>query len=60
MIDGGDDVIQAELQMGQQQIVFGNGWKHFKVAHEVIAEIADGSAPKSRQAWRRLDLRAGE
>jgi hypothetical protein len=60
MIDGGDDVIQTELQMGQQQIVLGNGWKRFKVAHEVVAEVADGSAPKSGQAWRSLDLGAGE
>jgi hypothetical protein len=60
MIDSGDGVIQTELQIGQQQIVFGNGWKRFKVAHEVIAEIADGSAPKIGQARKRLDLRAGE
>jgi hypothetical protein len=60
MIDGGDDVIQTELQKGQQQIVFGYGWKRFKVAHEVVAEVADGSAPKSGQAWRSLDLGAGE
>jgi hypothetical protein len=46
--------------MGQQQIVLGNGWKRFKVAHEVVAEVADGSAPKSGQAWRSLDLRAGD
>jgi hypothetical protein len=60
MIDRGDDVIQTELQMGQQQIIFGNGWKRFKFAHEIIAEVADGSAPKRRQAWRGLDLGGGE
>jgi hypothetical protein len=60
MINGGDGVIQTELQMGEQQIVFGNGWKRFKVAYEVVAEVADGSAPKRGEAWRRLDLWAGE
>ena len=60
MIDGGDDVIQTELQMGEQQILLGNGRKRFKVAHEVVAEVADGSAPKRGQAWRRLDLGASE
>ena len=60
MIDGGDDVIQTELQLGEQEVVLGKGWKRFKVAHEIVAEIADGSAPKRGQAWRRLDLGAGE
>jgi hypothetical protein len=60
MIDGGNDVIQTELQMGEQQIVFSNGWKRFKVARKIVAEVADGSAPKRGQAWRRLDLWAGE
>jgi hypothetical protein len=60
MIDGGDDVIQTELQMGEQQIVLGNGRKCLILAHEVVAEVADGSAKKMRQTWRRLDPRAGE
>ena len=60
MIDGGDDVVQTELQIGQLQIVFGHGRKRFEFAHEIVAEVADGSAPKRGQAWRRLDLGAGE
>jgi hypothetical protein len=60
MIDGGDDVIQTELQIGEPQIVRSNGRKRFKVAHEVVAEVADGSAKKIRQAWRRLYLGGSE
>jgi hypothetical protein len=60
MIDGGDDVIQTELQIGEQQIVRSNGRKRFKVAHEVVAEVADGSAPKMGQAWGSLDLGTDE
>ncbi len=47
MIDRGDEVIQSELQIGQLQIVFGHGWERFKFAHEVVAEVADGSAIKT-------------
>jgi hypothetical protein len=60
MIDSGDDVIEAELQIGEQQIILGNGWKRFKVTHEVVAEVTDGSAPKRRQAWSRFDRGARE
>src|SRR5262245_37917822 len=60
MIDGGDDVIKTELKMGKQQIVLGNGRKGFIFAHEVVAEVADGSAKKMRQTRRRLNPRGGE
>lgn len=60
MIDGGDDVIQTELQMREQQIVLGDGRKHFIFAHEIVAEVADGAAKKMRQTRRGLDPRAGE
>jgi hypothetical protein len=60
MIDGGDDIIQTELQIGKPQIVRSNGRKRFKVAHEVVAEVADDSAPKRGQAWGSLDLGTGE
>jgi hypothetical protein len=46
--------------MGEQQIILGNGWKRFKVADEVITEIADSSAPKRGQTWKRLDRGASE
>jgi hypothetical protein len=60
MIDGGEDIIQTELQMGEQKIVFGDGGKRFKFSHKVVAKVADGSAPKTGQAWGRLNPRAGK
>jgi hypothetical protein len=60
MVDGGDDVVQTELQMGEQQIFLSNRRKRFKGAHEVVAEVADGSAKKRGQAWRSLDLGSSE
>src|SRR5262245_10395532 len=60
MIDRGDDVIETELKMGKQQIVLGNGRKYFIFAHEVVAEVANGSAKKMRQTRRRLNPRGGE
>jgi hypothetical protein len=60
MIDSGDDVIKAELQIREQQIILGNGWERFKVTYEVVAEVPDGPAPKRRQARNRFDRRASE
>jgi len=53
MVNDGDDVIQTELQIGKLQIVFGQGRKYFEFTHEIITQVADRSAPKRGQAWKR-------
>ena len=60
MIDGGDNVVQTELQIRQLQIVFSHRGERFKFTHEVVAEVADCSTKERRQAWRRLNLGIGK
>jgi hypothetical protein len=60
MIDGDDEVVKAELQMGEQQIILGNRWKYFIFAYEIVTEIADSSPDKMGQTRRSLDPWAGE
>jgi hypothetical protein len=60
MVDSDDDVIEAKLQIGEQQIILGDRRQYFIFSYQVVAQIADGSTDKMRQVWRRLDPWAGK
>src|SRR6185295_7333609 len=60
MIDGGNQLDEAELQVRPAFVLGGDGRQGFESPHEIIAKVADGSSEEWRKAFGPRQIRCAK